>query len=256
MACSNAARRSTETSVGNCAPERLHLPSHSSPSNLRPPPIPTASGVSAIVVSTLSTVLHPFCDVKSGGEQRRADRRRAGVGEKLHRAVPRTRRRSGGMRRASTGRRRSCSKTCRRRSGPAAPEPRPSFRGNRPARASSSGPRGADDCQWPSSRMPPDRAVPQVGEFAVVLEREPQRIEIVFKADDVHRPHRPGCGLRLVAEDRRHRIRRRAETDIPDHQRRGGLRTFCRRKGAAARRARIARCRAGAPPPSAACASA
>ena len=75
-----------------------------------------------------------------------------------------------------------------------------------------------------------DGAVAEVGEFAIVHECELQRIEVVFKTDDVHRSHRARCGLRLVAKDRGHGIGGSAEAHIPDHQRRGGLRVFMRSK--------------------------
>jgi hypothetical protein len=66
MACSNDGCFSGETSAGNLAVERLHLPSHSAPSNsCRAGDCPfTAAGVRATVVSTFSPVLRPFATWK------------------------------------------------------------------------------------------------------------------------------------------------------------------------------------------------
>jgi hypothetical protein len=72
--------------------------------------------------------------------------------------------------------------------------------------------------------------VTQIREIAIVPKGEPERIEIVFEADNLERPHRAERGLLFVGVDGGHRVRRRAEADVPNYQRLRILRILFRGK--------------------------
>ena len=71
-------------------------------------------------------------------------------------------------------------------------------------------------------------AVAQIRKPVRMAESQLERIEVVFETDQPQRPHRPQARHFLITQNRRHRVRRSSQADIPHHQRRGLGGVLCR----------------------------